>query len=124
MIDVTLWLDKSGCLCGIDASGHSGSAGAGEDIICAAASTLLRTVSRTLEMEPSIKLEGNVEEKGELHLRLILSDKSESDWLRGVSSFTVTGLKDLESEYPDYCRIRYERADSNCLDYKEINNGT
>ena len=114
MIDVTLWLDKNGCLYGIDASGHSGSAGAGEDIICAAAFTLLRTVSRTLEMEPSIKLEGNVEEKGELHLRLILSDKSENDWLRGVSSFTVTGLKDLESEYPDYCRIRCERADSNC----------
>ena len=114
MIDVTLWLDKNGCLYGIDASGHSGSAGAGEDIICAAASTLLRTVSRTLEMEPSIKLEGGVEERGELHLRLILSDESERDWLRGVSSFAVTGFRDLASEYPDYCRIRYERADSNC----------
>lgn len=124
MIDVTLWLDKSGCLCGIDASGHSGSAGDGEDIICAAASTLLRTVSRTLEMEPSIELKGSVEEKGELHLRLNLSDESERDWLRGVSSFAVIGLRDLASEYPDYCRIRCEKADSNCLDYKEIDNGT
>ena len=89
MIDVTLWLDKSGCLCGIDASGHSGAAIAGEDIICSAASALLRTVSRTLEMEPAVKLEGSVEEKGELHLRIILLDKSEKDWLRGVSSFTL-----------------------------------
>ncbi len=107
MIDVTLWLDKSGCLSGIDASGHSGSAEAGKDIICAAASTLLRTVAGTLEMEPSISIEGSAEEKGELHLRISLLEECKKDWLRGVSAFTVVGLKDLASEYPDYCRVSF-----------------
>ena len=113
MIDVTLWLDLSGCLFRIDASGHSGSAEAGKDIICAAASTLLRTVSRTLEMEPSISIEGSAEEKGELHFSISLLEGYEKDWLRGVSAFTVVGLKDLALEYPDYCRISLRRTDSN-----------
>ena len=112
MIDVTLWLDTSGCLSGIDASGHSGSAETGKDIICAAASSLLRTVSRTLEMEPSIGIEGSAEERGELHLRISLLEGYKKDWLCGVSAFTVVGLKDLASEYPDYCRISFRKTDS------------
>ena len=124
MIDITLWLDNGGCLCGIDASGHSGSAEAGKDIICAAASAILRTAARTLEVEHSVSLEGNAEERGELHLRVFLLDRSYIDWLKGVSAFTVIGLKDLASAYPDYCRVRFEITDSNCLDNKEICNGT
>lgn len=112
MIDVTLWLDSGGCLTGIDASGHAGSAEAGQDIICAAASSLLRTVSRTLEMEPSVRIEGNAEEKGELHLRISLLEGYKKDWLCGVSTFTVVGLKDLASEYPDYCRVSFRKTDS------------
>ncbi|MCK5674595.1 MAG: ribosomal-processing cysteine protease Prp, partial [Spirochaetales bacterium] len=97
MINVTLWLDQSGSLLGVDASGHSGSAAKGNDIICSAASALLRTVSRILEIEPSVELVGSIEEQGELHLRLKLLEESKREWLGGVSSFTVLGLKDLEA---------------------------
>lgn len=112
MIDITLHLDTEGCLSGIDATGHSGSAEAGKDIICAAASALLGTVSRTLEMEPLIGLVGSSEEKGELHLTISLKDLSVRDWLKGVSAFTVVGLRDLAESYPDYCRIGFVKTDS------------
>ena len=114
-----LWLDKSGCLYGIDASGHSGSAAKGKDIICSAASTLLRTISRILEIEPSIKLIGSIEEQGELHLRLILLEQSKKGWLEGVSSFTVLGLKDLAAEYPSFCRVKLVTKDPDNKDFKE-----
>ena len=119
MIDVTLWLDKSGSLYGIDASGHSGSADKGKDLICGAASALLRTVSRVLEIEPSVELVGSVEEQGELHLRLKLLEESKREWLGGVSSFTVLGLKDLEAEFPTFCRIQLVNKDPDIKDYKE-----
>ncbi len=112
MIDITLHLDSEGCLTGIDASGHSGSAEAGRDIICAAASSLLGTVSRTLDMEPHIRLEGLSEERGELHLRIARKDTRVCDWLKGVSAFTVVGLKDLAERYPDYCRIGIVNTES------------
>ena len=124
MINVMLWLDMHGCLYGIDASGHSGSAAKGKDIICSAASALLRTVSRTLEIEPSIKLVGSIEEQGELHLRLTLLEQSKRGWLEGVSSFTVLGLKDLAAEYPSFCRVQLVTKDPDIKDLKESNYGT
>ncbi len=119
MINVTLWLDNSGCLYGIDASGHSGSAARGADIICSAASVLLRTVSRILEIEPSVELVGSTEEQGELHLRLKLLEESKREWLGGVSSFALLGLKDLEAEYPSFCRIQLVNKNPGIMDNKE-----
>jgi uncharacterized protein len=111
LISVTVWLDSRGRLEGLDASGHSGSAQAGEDLVCAAASALLRTLSRILEMEPSVELKGKAEEKGDIRLR-ILSDQSPPGWLEGVTDFISIGLKDLEEENPGYFRIRFEGPDS------------
>ncbi len=112
MIDITLCLDNSGCLSSVNASGHSGSAVKGHDIVCSAASVLLRTVSRTLEVEPSIKVTGKIEEEGKLYLELSLLDVSGRSWLQGVSAFTVMGLKDLALEYPSFCRIHLIKDDS------------
>jgi uncharacterized protein YsxB (DUF464 family) len=119
LINVTLWLDKSGCLYGIDASGHSGSAAKGKDIICSAVSTLLRTVSRLLEIEPSVELVGSVEDPGELHLSFNLLEESKSEWLWGVSSFALLGLKDLEAEHPSFCRIHLVNSDPDIIEIKE-----
>jgi uncharacterized protein YsxB (DUF464 family) len=118
LISITIWLDDIGCLKGIDASGHSGSAARGKDIICSAASTLLRTVSRVLETEPSVELLGSVEKQGELHLRMSLLDESKRAWLSGVSSFAVLGLRDLADENPSFCRILLESGDPVIKDYK------
>ncbi len=112
MINITLCLDDSGCLSVVDASGHSGFAAKGHDIVCSAASVLLRTVSRTLEIEPSIKVTGKIEKEGRLYLELSLLDVSRRAWLQGVSAFTVMGLKDLALEYPSFCRIHLEKDDS------------
>lgn len=119
MINVTLWLDKGGCLYGVDASGHSGSAAKGKDLICSAASALLRTISRTMEIEPSVELVGSVKEQGELHLRFKLLEESKREWLGGISTFAVIGLKDLEAEYPSFCRIQLVKKDPDIKDYKE-----
>jgi len=105
LIDITLCLDNSGCLSVVDSSGHSGFAAKGHDIVCSAVSVLLRTVSRTLELEAAIEVTGKIEKEGKLHLKVSLMDVSKRAWLQGVSAFTVTGLKDLASEYPSFCRI-------------------
>ncbi len=112
MIDITLCLDNSGCLSAVDSSGHSGFAAKGHDIVCSAVSVLLRTVSRTLEIEPAVEVTGKIEKEGKLYLKLSLLDVSKRAWLQGVSAFTVMGLKDLASEYPSFCRIHLERDDS------------
>ena len=111
MIDITLFLDNSGCLSVVDSSGHSGFAAKGHDIVCSAVSVLLRTVSRTLELEPSIEVAGKVEKEGEFHLKLSLLDVSKRAWLQGVSAFTVMGLKDLASEYPSFCKVHIEKIE-------------
>ncbi|MCD6398157.1 MAG: ribosomal-processing cysteine protease Prp [Spirochaetaceae bacterium] len=112
MIDITLCLDYSGCLSVVESSGHSGFAAKGHDIVCSAVSVLLRTVSRTLELEPAIEVTAKIEKEGKLYLELSLLDVSKKAWLQGVSAFTVMGLKDLASEYPSFCRIHLEKDDS------------
>ena len=116
MIDITLRLNNIGCLLYIDAKGHSDSAVRGEDLICGAVSTLLRTVSRTLENEPDVKLDGKIEERGDLQLGITLLEESKENWLCGVSAFLVTGLKDLASEHPHFCRIQLERKNYDVLE--------
>ncbi len=105
MITVTVQLDSSGLLAVIQAAGHSGAGVRGQDIVCASASILLRTLARTLESKDGVVLTGSADMRGEFFLELHVHGSVLSHWLRGVTAFILTGLKDLEAEYPDSCTV-------------------
>ena len=105
MIKITIRLDNTGVLSGIKAAGHSKAAAEGQDIVCASASILLRTLGRVLESRDGIMLEGSADNRGEFSLDISFVDEAVHGWLEGVTSCIVTGLKDLEAEYPKYCSV-------------------
>ena len=105
MIKIEIQLDDAGLLSRIRATGHSGAAAKGHDIVCASASVLLRTLARTLESGKGISLEGSAEESGEFFLDIRSFSDESACWIRGITSYSIIGLKDLETEYPDYCSV-------------------
>ncbi len=105
MIKIDVRLDSAGLLSSIRATGHSGAAAQGYDIICASASVLLRTLARTLESKEGITVTGSADMKGEFFLGIDSFRDNLSDWLNGVTVFGLTGMRDLEAEYPDACTV-------------------
>ena len=101
MIEIRVRLDKPGCLRAFRASGHARAAGAGEDIVCAAVTVLLRTCARLLSDREGQAAAVKAPEPGELSLVLEPPPQERIEWLRGVTEFLLAGIADLQSEYPD-----------------------
>ena len=105
MIKIAVELNTAGLLSGIQATGHSEAAAKGQDIVCASVSVLLRTLARTLESKDGVLVKGSADMRGEISLDIKVDSDALSDWLRGVTSYSLTGLKDLEAEYPQNCSV-------------------
>lgn len=101
MIEVTIRLNESGVISGITAVGHSGAAAKGHDIVCASASVLFRTLGRSLEGKEGMVVEGSADSRGEFFLEVVSCPRTLHGWLEGITSYILTGLKDLEAENPD-----------------------
>jgi uncharacterized protein YsxB (DUF464 family) len=43
----------------------------------------------------------NAKSEGNLYFRIIEYEDSQAEWLKGVSDYLITGIKDLETESPD-----------------------
>lgn len=99
-------LDFEGALRSLDSRGHAGTgrnSGPGSNIVCAAATVLVRTAARLLAEDPSNRVRGDASEPGVLRCEIdpVISLSPEKKlWLRGVADFLVSGLRDLEKEYP------------------------
>ena len=105
MIKISVRLNTAGLLSGVEATGHSGAAARGHDIVCASASVLLRTLARTLESQAGITLKGSADIRGEFFLDIGFREDTLSDWLQGVTACFITGIRDLEAEYPSICTV-------------------
>lgn len=106
MLSVRL-LSRQGELVGVEAQGHAGWDRPGKDIVCAAASALLRSAVRTLGSRYApTDLVAQAPGPGQLSFRLI---PFPDEWARGVFSTLEQGLKDLEREFPR--AIRVERSE-------------
>lgn len=101
MIEIRVRLDKLGCLQAFRASGHARAARAGEDIVCAAATVLLRTCAHLLSDGEGQTAAVKAPEPGELSLVLEPPPAERIEWLRGVTEFLLAGIAGLQSEYPD-----------------------
>ncbi|MCF7928359.1 MAG: ribosomal-processing cysteine protease Prp [Spirochaetales bacterium] len=109
MIRVRLCLDEHGALKELRADGHSGAAPRGEDLVCAAASSLLRTVARLLEKRGDLSVTGEAGHEGSMRLQITGKSKSggmpeegprPTEWLAGVTDTLLQGLTDLSREQP------------------------
>ena len=110
MVRVLIALTPEGLLRRFEAEGHAGAAVRGQNIACAAVTTLLRTAGR-LCTERGITLAGGAGQPGEMRLILSAPAAPEGGWLRGVTDFLLRGVKDLQDEFPKEIALRVEMTE-------------
>ena len=110
MVRILIALSPGGLLRRFEAEGHAGAAVRGQNVACAAVTTLLRTTGR-LCVERGITLAGGAGEPGEMRLILSAGAAPEGGWLRGVTDFLLRGVKDLQEEFPKEIALRLEMTE-------------
>lgn len=98
----------SGDLTGFDASGHTGYAARGSDIVCAAVSAL--TTVTVLGLQARLGLDPHVEvdeERGRLICRLDPGSTDGALWQRAqdLLETLALGLREIERDYRDYVLV-------------------
>lgn len=109
MIQIVITCSKDGCLRSCTAEGHAGYAGKGADIVCAAATAVMRTVLAVLEQSFESVSTDNRAERGKLHFAVPQSvsfSEEQAYLLKYSSRFLFKGLSDLEKEYPQYISVK------------------
>lgn len=99
---------RDGRVVRVSSRGHASGSPAGENILCAAVSVLLRSFARAVEDARGIDSEGNAPGPGILDLTVRRVDETRGEWFEGLSCFLVKGLEDLQSEYPEDLRVLQE----------------
>ncbi len=109
MIRVNIKVDKKGYIKEIYASGHGGIGKKGSDILCSAVSVLLRSFAKVVYTSGTVKAEGKASERGSIYLLVKNVPEERIAWLRGMSTMVITGLTDLEREFPRNIRVNILR---------------
>jgi len=105
MTSIRLYRDRRGLLRGFSVIGHTGSAEAGEDIVCAGVSALSQTAVNALESVAGIEAIFHLGE-GYLSVRLPRGLSARARHTAQVILRTVRqGLNDIATAYPQYVRI-------------------
>ena len=93
----------AGPTCRLEASGHAGYAPAGQDIMCAGASTLMQTLCALLAGEEGTKSGAWDEPDGP---RLAVTAAApQKPWVEGAFEFAKAGFALLAERYPDHVRF-------------------
>lgn len=93
----------AGPTCRLEASGHAGYAPAGQDIVCAGASTLMQTLCALLADEEGTKSGAWDEPDGP---RLAVTAAApQKPWVEGAFEFAKAGFALLAERYPDHVRF-------------------
>lgn len=109
MITATLRLDAEGHYKSFKVRGHSGSAPAGKDIICAAVSAIVQTALIGLDEVALIKNSYTVSDG---LVNCILPDninEASFDTAQTIISVMYLGLASIAEQYHDFVRINEER---------------
>ena len=94
---------SAGPTCRLEASGHAGYAPAGQDIVCAGASTLMQTLCALLAGEEGAKSGAWDEPDGP---RLAVTAAApQKPWVEGAFEFAKAGFALLAERYPDHVRF-------------------
>ena len=106
MLEILILIDTDRVLKEIRASGHAGDAAKGTNIICSAATSLLRTACRTVKSDRDIKCSYKAAVPGQIDFSIHYYDEKKTEWLKGITDYLLTGLTDLDNEYPEYFEIK------------------
>lgn len=93
----------AGPTCRLEASGHAGYAPAGQDIVCAGASTLMQTLCALLAGEEGTK-SGTWDEPDGPRLA-VTAAAPQKPWVEGAFEFAKAGFALLAERYPDHVRF-------------------
>ena len=116
MTYVTICSGEKGELLSCKATGHSGFAKYGSDIVCATLSVLLRTAVLYLEQRCSfdekLRVELSAQKKGCIEFEVLQYGEASSNYLIFLFEFLKIGFSGLVSEYPEFvsleCSVRKE----------------
>ena len=106
MIQVRIIRSKNGMFRSCEAKGHAGFDKKGFDIVCAAVSSILRTVLALLEKTPTVSLLVNTPEPGNLFFCVQDYDKADNALLIHCGDFLEQGLGLLQDEYPEHVSLK------------------
>ncbi len=106
MTEVVLVCSREGCFKACTASGHSGFAAKGKDIVCASETTILRTALDVLEKTDTLNVKADAPSRGQLAFIVEEGEPLNRERLICVADFIRCGLKALSDEYPDNIRLR------------------
>jgi len=105
MIIVTITRNVKGKIIEFEANGHADFAKAGEDIVCAAVSSLLQTTIKGLQEYVKINLDIR-KEKGHLKVKIKeINQQSVQLLADAILETLVLGLKAIEKEYKKYMKL-------------------
>jgi uncharacterized protein YsxB (DUF464 family) len=104
LIETKLVLDEAGLLKVCTMKGHGGAGKAGDDVVCAAVSILIRTTLRVLSDKPGITIRGAAPERGALWMEADYTPEGR-DFLSIAGFFLTEGLKSVAEDYPRHCNM-------------------
>jgi len=113
VIRAQLVLDDDGMLVRMSVTGHAHSSSAGNDLVCAAVSSLVRTTVRTLEAHEGLRVWYNAPGPGTVALDIETVPQSEKIWLKGVTDMVRIGFEDIRSDAPAHIELDVKRSNSN-----------
>jgi len=105
ILKINLCLNSNNIIKYVTAEGHAGESPAGENIICAAVSVLIRSAYRTIVKNSKVEACITAKNEGSLYFRIIQYEDSQIEWLKGITDYLVTGIKDIETESPNSVKI-------------------
>ncbi|MDE7300149.1 MAG: ribosomal-processing cysteine protease Prp [Lachnospiraceae bacterium] len=94
MIQISLYKDGSGRVCGFRCVGHAGFAESGSDIICAAVSALTMTAVNSIEQFTSDRFSYEEDEKkGRMDFRIVSALSKDSELLLKALVLGLSGIE-------------------------------
>ena len=111
MTEVLLVCGRDGCFERCKATGHASFAAKGYDIVCAAESVLLRTAVDVLQNTGGLDVQSDSSVRGAFGFSVRVTGGSSADFalaerLRCVADFIRSGIKGLESEFPENVHLQ------------------
>jgi len=98
-----LLVRNEGHLVRVEAVGHAGWDRPGKDIVCASATSLLRSAVRACSVRYGSQVLWESPVPGTLRVEF---PEVADEWMEGLTSMLVLGLKDLEREFPKSLKCR------------------
>jgi uncharacterized protein YsxB (DUF464 family) len=109
LIYITVGLNSNLVLNYYQATGHAQHNKPGADVVCAAATCLLRTAAGILSQYKEIKVAYHAVEPGEMELNIVQLPEEKSERVKGVTDFLLQGLADLQLEYPKHISLTIKK---------------